>query len=50
MDWKSEVNKCRLLPLKWIYNDILQYSPGNYVWSLVIEHDNVRKENVYLYV
>ena len=23
---------------------------GNYVWSLMMEHDNVRKKNVYMYV
>ena len=23
---------------------------GNYVWSLMMEHDNVRKKNVYRYV
>jgi len=26
------------------------YSTGNYVWSLVLEHDNVRRKNVYTYV
>ena len=23
---------------------------GNYVWSLMMEYDNVRKKNVYMYV
>ena len=26
------------------------YSTGNYVWSLVMEQDDVRKKNVYMYV
>ena len=40
----------KLLPLEWISNGILLYSKGNYVWSLMIEHDNVEKCNVYMYV
>ena len=43
-------NKCRLLPLEWISNEILLCSTGNYVWSLMMEHDNVREKNVYIYV
>ena len=43
-------NRCRLLPLEWISNEILLCSTGNYVWSLMMEHDNVRKKNVYMYV
>ena len=50
MDWEFGVNRCKLLPLEWISNGILLYSTGNYVWPLVIEHDNVIKKNVYMYV
>ena len=50
MDWELGVNRCRLLPLEWISNEILLCSTGNYVWSLMMEHDNVRKKNVYMYV
>ena len=28
MDWESGINRCKLLPLKWISNEILLYSPG----------------------
>ena len=42
------VNRCRLLLLEWISNEILLCSTGNYVWSLTMEHDNVRKKNVYM--
>ena len=31
MDWESEINKCKLLPLEWISNEILLYSTGNCV-------------------
>ena len=50
--WIGElgVNRCRLLPLEWISNEMLLCSTGNYVWSLMMEHDNVRKKNVYMYV
>jgi len=34
----------------WISSGILLRSTGNYVWSLMMEHDNVRKKNVYMYV
>ena len=50
MDGELGVNRCRLLPLEQIGNEILLYSPGNYVWSLVMEHNNVRKKNLYMYV
>ena len=44
------VNRCRLLPLKWIINEILLCSAGNYVKSLMMEYDYGRKKNVYMYV
>ena len=47
-DWEFGVNRCRLLPLEWISNAILLSSTGNYVWSLVMEHENVRKKNVHM--
>ena len=50
MDGELGVNSCRLLPLEWIGNEILLCSTGNYVWSLMMEHDNVREKNVYIYV
>ena len=50
MDWVFGVNRCKLLPLEWISNWILLYSTGNYAWSLVMEYDNVRRKNVYMYV
>ena len=31
MDWELGVNRCRLLPLEWISNEILLCSTGNYV-------------------
>ena len=50
MDWELGVNRCRMLPLGWISNGILLCSTGNSVHSLMMEHDNVRKKNVYMYV
>ena len=44
------VNRYKLLPLEWISKEILLYSTGNYIWPLMLEHDNVRKKNVYMYV
>ena len=50
MDWESGVNRGKLLHLEWISNEILLYSTGNYIQSLMMEHDNVRKKNVDMYV
>ena len=30
-DWEFGVSRCKLLHLEWIGNDILLYSPGNYI-------------------
>ena len=39
MDWEFGVSRCKFLHLVWISNEILLYSTGNYVQSLVMEHD-----------
>ena len=46
MEGEFGVNRSKLLPLEWISHGSLLESPGNCVWSLVMEHDNVRKKNV----
>ena len=50
MDWELGVNGCKLLLLEWISNEILLFSTGNYVYSLTMEDDNVRKKKVYMHV
>ena len=44
------VNRYRLLPLEWISNEILLCSTENYVQSLMMEHGNIKKKHVYMYV
>ena len=39
MEREIRVNRCKLLHLEWISNEILPYSTGNYMQLLVIEHD-----------
>ena len=39
MDWEFVAKRCKLLHLEWISNEVLLYSTGNYIDSLVIEHD-----------
>ena len=39
MDWEFGVSRCKRLHLEWISNEILLYSMGNYIQSLVMEHD-----------
>ena len=43
VDWEFRVNRCKLLHLEWISNEILLCSTGNYDYSLMTEHDNVQK-------
>ena len=38
MDSEFGVSRCKLLHLEWISNEVLLYSAGNYIQSLVIEH------------
>ena len=49
-DWELEVNRYKLLPLEWISNEILLCSTGNYILSLMMEHGNVIKKNVCMYM
>ena len=39
MDWEFGVSRCKLLHLEWMSNEVLLYSPGNYIQSFVKEHD-----------
>ena len=50
MDRESRVNRCRLLHLEWISNEILLYSTGTYIQSPGRDHDGrqYEKKNVYL--
>ena len=50
MDWEFGVNRCKLLPLAWMGSETLLYSTANYIQSLVMQHDNVRKKNVCMYL
>ena len=50
MHWDFGVNGCKLLPLEWISNEILLCSTAKYVKPLMMEHDNMQKMKVYLYV
>ena len=36
VDWEFGVGRCKLLHLEWISNE---YSTGNYIKSLVMEHN-----------
>ena len=48
MDRELGVNRCRSLLLEGIGNEILCVALGT--MSLMVEHANVRKMNVYMYV
>ena len=38
-DGESEVSRCKLLSLEWMRNEVLLYSTGNSIQSLVMEYD-----------
>ena len=49
MDYEFGVSKCKQLHLEWISNEVLLYDTGNYIQSLVIEHDGrLCEKNVYI--
>ena len=39
MDWEFGVSRFKLFHLEWINNEVLLYSTGNSIQSLVTEHD-----------
>ena len=39
MDLECGVGRCKLCHLEWISKEVLLYSTGNYLESLMIEHD-----------
>ena len=41
MDWEFGFNRRKLLHLEWMSNEVLLYSTGNYIQSLVIDHINM---------
>ena len=52
MDREFGVSRGKLLHVKWLSNEVLLYSTGNYIQSLGIDHDGryYEKRNVYTYV
>ena len=45
MDWEFRDNRCQLLHLEWISNEVLLYITGNYIQTPGTDHkeDNMRK-------
>ena len=39
MEGEFGVGRCKILHIEWISKEVLLYSPGNYIQSLGIEHD-----------
>ena len=39
MDREFGVSRCKLSHLEWVSNEVLLYRTGNYIQSLVMEHD-----------
>ena len=39
IDWDLGVSRCKLFHLEWLSNEVLLYSTGNYILSLVTDHE-----------
>ena len=39
VDWEFGASRCKELHLEWMSNEAVLYTTGNYIQSLVIEHD-----------
>ena len=39
MDWEFGVSRCKLFHLEWISNEVLLYSTGDYIQSVVTQYD-----------
>ena len=50
IDREFRASRCKLFHLEWISNEVLLYSTGNYIHSLVMEHDGrwYERKNVYM--
>ena len=44
MDWEPGVDRCKLLHLEWISNEVLLYSTGDYIQFLGVKHDGRQYE------
>ena len=51
MNWEFGISRCKLLYIKWINNNVLLYSTGNYIQYPVINHNGKKyeKECIYIY-
>ena len=50
MDWEFEISGCRLSYVRWIHNNILLQSTGNYIQYPVINNNGKQYEKEYIYV
>jgi len=53
MNWEFGVNRCKLLHLEWICNEVLLYSTENYIQLFAMEmmEDSMRKKMcIYTYI
>ena len=50
-DGEFGVSRCKLFHLEWLSNEVLLYSTGNSIQSLVMEHDGSSMRKImYVYV
>ena len=51
-DWEFGINRCKLVHIGWINNEVLLYSTGNYIQYPVINHNGkeYEKECVCIYI
>ena len=53
MDWEFGISRCKLVYLEWINNNVLLYSPGNYIQYPAINHngkENEKRIHIYTHI
>ena len=50
IEWEFGIRRCKLLYIEWINNNILLYSPGNYIQYPEINHNGKECEKVCAYM
>ena len=49
MDWELGISRCKLLYIRWIDNNVLLYSTGNYIQCRVLNQNGKNmKNNTYM--
>ena len=49
-DWEFGVSRCKLFHLEWTSNEVLLYNTRNYIQSLVMEYNMIKRIYILKYI